>query len=140
MKSVLLGAGANSSVITNVATDADILKFNITLKDRVIMYIDRLLNEITEEQHKNYLIVDATLVITATPQFELSPLVEFFRLTIGITMQMLLLSSILVRNGVRTSVMTELCFIVLLFVWLTKASMAVISPTLGAAGLGMRLL
>ncbi|KAG4968350.1 hypothetical protein JHK87_034001 [Glycine soja] len=73
VKIVLAKAGAkHGSSITNAPTFPDKLRSNITLMEKIIIFILRIRRDITEDQRNAFLIV-AALVATATYQSALSP-------------------------------------------------------------------
>lgn len=72
-KGILSSAGAKpGSKVKNAPTLAQKLRSNITIMDKILIYILRIRKDMSEEQRNAFLIV-ATLVATATYQSALSP-------------------------------------------------------------------
>ncbi|RHN41843.1 putative ankyrin repeat-containing domain, PGG domain-containing protein [Medicago truncatula] len=73
IKGILLSAGAKpSSKVKDVSKLEDKLRSNVTILDKMLIYILRIRKDISEEQRNAFLIV-ATLIATATYQSALSP-------------------------------------------------------------------
>ncbi|XP_029124633.1 ankyrin repeat-containing protein BDA1-like [Cajanus cajan] len=73
IKKILVKAGAKrGSSVTDAPTLVDILKWNITLMEKIVIFILRIRRDITEDQ-RNALLGVAALIATATYQSVLSP-------------------------------------------------------------------
>lgn len=73
IKGILLSAGAKpSSKVKDVSKLEDKLRSNVTILDKMLIYILRIRKDISEEQRNAFLIV-ATLIATTTYQSALSP-------------------------------------------------------------------
>jgi len=73
IKGILLSAGAKpSSKVKDDSKLEDKLRSNVTIMDKILVYVLRIRKDISEEQRNAFLIV-ATLIATATYQSALSP-------------------------------------------------------------------
>ncbi|KAJ1395069.1 PGG domain [Sesbania bispinosa] len=83
IESILCRVGAKSgSSITDAPTFADTLRSNITVIDKVLIYILRIRKDVTEEQ-RNALLIVAALVATAPYQSALSPPSGVYQANVG---------------------------------------------------------